>query len=138
MADDRNISLKVQNVPSNGADNYTNVIASDGTVYSYQFSEVDSNGQTHYGGNVSFTSRGKVTININLPHGNGQHYRIDYVDFADDVHQQVAWNADQTTPYKAMIENTNDNLASVYYLVVVKDTDKRYCTIPCDPMINNR
>jgi hypothetical protein len=142
MPKDRDISLKVQNVPSNGIDNYTNVIASDGSVYSYQFSEVDDSGDTHIGGNVSFTSRGKVKININVPHDPrdpADHYQIDYVEFAGDVKQQLSWNV-QRTPFKAMLDNTNDDLANVYYLVIVRDTDpdKNNCTIRCDPMINNR
>ena len=136
----REITLKVQNVASNGADDYTNAIASDGTVYSYQFSEKDSNGNIHFGGNVTFNLGGatadkvKVKLDDQSP---GKKYEIDYVDFADDVNQQLSWRPGNSR-YQAMIDNQSTKTASVYYVVVVLDTSKHYCTITCDPMINNR
>jgi len=134
------ISLKVKNTPSDGTDNYTNVIASDGTVYSYQFSEVDSHGTTHYGGNVTFylsnASDDKVKVDLDNP-GPGKPYEIDYVDFADDVNQQLSWR-EEGSRYQAVIHNKGKKVANVYYLVVVLDRSKDYCTVPCDPMINNK
>jgi hypothetical protein len=134
MPDDRHISLQVQDQPSSGTDGFTNAIASDGTIYSYQFSERVS-GHDHIGGNVSFTTRGFVKITVKLPPGG--RFTVDYVTFANDVNEQISWK-DRSSPFAAEIHNKNDALANAYYLVTVLDTDKDYCTIPCDPMIINR
>ena len=84
MADDRNISLDIHDHQSNGPDGYTNTVASDGKVYSYMYS-----GGTGNGGDVSFTSRGRVTVTVKLPQGT--RYQTDNVGFENDVKAFEAW-----------------------------------------------
>lgn len=129
MADDRNISLDVHNHASSGSDGYINTIASDNAVYSYKYS-----GGTGNGGDVSFTSRGRVNITVKLTHGT--RYQIGDVSFANDTNHQLSW-LNQNAPYDAVIQNENNVVQTADYKVTVNDSTAN-CTVPCDPQIINK
>ncbi len=129
MPDNRNIQLDIHDHESNGSDGYTNSVASDGAVYSYKYS-----GGTGNGGDVSFTSRGRVNVTVQLPSGN--RYTVANVTFANDVNHQLSWT-NPGSHGNAVIQNENTQLQTADYKVTVNDTNVG-CTIPCDPQIINK
>lgn len=129
MPDNRTIQLDLQAHASNGSDGYTNSVASDGAVYSYRYS-----GGTGNGGDVAFTSRGRVNVTVQLQAGN--RYTVASVAFANDIHHQLSW-VNPGSHGNAVIQNENSQLQTANYKMTVTDTDAG-CTIPCDPMIINR
>jgi hypothetical protein len=134
MPNDRHISLDVRDKASKGSDGYTTTIASDGTTYSYKYSELDDDGNEHIGGNVVFDERGPVTVKVKVTPK--PRYRIDYVSFANNINHQLSWTH-RSKHFEADIQNDNGKTQSAYYKVTVKDTQEN-CTIACDPMIINR
>lgn len=129
MPDNRTIHLDLHDYASSGSDGYTNSVASDGVVYSYKYS-----GGTGNGGDVTFTSRGRVNVTVQLPSGN--RYTVANVTFVNDINHQLSW-VNQGSQGNAVIQNENDNLQDADYKVTVNDTNVG-CTIPCDPQIINR
>ena len=129
MPDNRNIQLDLQDHASSGSDGFTNSIASDGAVYSYRYS-----GGTGNGGDVSFTSRGRVNVTVQLPPGN--RYTVGSVAFENDINHQLSW-LNQGAHGNAVIQNENSQLQDASYKVTVNDTTAG-CSIPCDPHIINK
>jgi hypothetical protein len=129
MPDNRTIQLDLHDHASSGSDGYTNTVASDGVVYSYRYS-----GGTGNGGDVSFTSRGRVNVTVQLQSGN--RYTVADVTFANDIHHQLSW-VNQGSQGNAVIQNENSQLQTADYKMTIKDNNVG-CTIPCDPQIINR
>lgn len=124
-----NIRLDVRNSPSNGSDGYTDTTASNGATYSYKYSGGEGNG-----GDVTFKSRGKVTINVHLTNGSG--YSIDDVSFSGDSNDQLSWR-NPNAGKVAVIQDENSAVQTADYKITVKD-EGADVTVPCDPKIINR
>lgn len=125
-----NIQLDIQSHASNGSDGYTDTVASDGSTYSYRYS-----GGKGGGGDVIFTTRGRVTVNVKL--SDGASYSITDVTFADDAHDQLSWLSNASSSATAVIQDLNTETQTAQYKVEVRN-DQTGATIPCDPMIINR
>ncbi|MDE2149795.1 MAG: hypothetical protein KGJ55_08195 [Gammaproteobacteria bacterium] len=125
------INLDVRDAPSSGADGYTDVTAC-GTQYSYRYS-----GGGGKGGDVTFTSRGKVTVVIKLNNDSnaGRRYTINDISFKNDANGQLSWVSN--APANGVIHDKNDKLQAASYKVTVNDATAD-CDVPCDPMIINR
>lgn len=123
------ISLDVRNAPSNGSDGYTNTTASNGATYSYRYS-----GGEGTGGDLTFKTRGRATINIHLTNGSG--YAIDDVSFTDDNNDQLSWK-NPNAGKVAVIQNENSAVQTANYKITVRD-EGADVTVPCDPKIINR
>jgi hypothetical protein len=124
------ITLEVRNGPSNGSDGYTDTIASNGATYSYRYS-----GGEGKGGDVIFTTRGRVTVNVHLA-GNAS-YTIDEVGFTGDTNEQLSWVSNPNASRVAVIQNENSVVQTANYKITVMDGADG-TTIPCDPKIINR
>jgi len=122
------ITLDVRNWGSNGSDGYTSTTASNGATYSYRYS-----GGTGNGGDVTFTTRGRVTIVVQLQ--SDSRYTIENVGFTGDSNNQLSWI--NHAPTTATIQNLNTIVQTANYKVTVNDS-VAHCTIPCDPMIINK
>jgi hypothetical protein len=124
------IDLDVRNFPSNGSDGYTNTTASNNAIYSYKYS-----GGTGNGGDVTFTSRGRVTIVVQLQ--SDPRYTINSITFSNDVNNQLSLVSNPHAQTTATIQNLNNLVQTADYKVSVSDSSAG-CTFPCDPQIINR
>lgn len=126
------INLSVRDTPSNGADGYTDVDAC-GMIYSYRYSGGNGNG-----GDVIFTRRGNVTIVLKLNNASPSNRRYTFGDvmFEGDDNDQLSWAG--SAPTNGVIHNKNDAVQTASYKVMVDDSTKANCSIPCDPKIINR
>ena len=124
------IDLDVRNFPSNGNDGYTNTTASNGATYSYRYTGGDNNG-----GNVTFTTRGRVTIVLQLQ--SDPRYTINSVGFTGDTNNQLSLESNPHAQTHATIQNLNSVVQTANYKVTVTDSTAN-CTAPCDPQIINK
>ena len=123
------ISLDVLSGPSTGSDGYTDTTASNGDAYHYKYSGGEGNG-----GDLTFKTRGRVTINVHLTNGSG--YTIDDVAFTHDSKHQLSW-PNKNAKKVAVIRNDNSKVQTAHYKITVRDEAKKV-TVPCDPRIINR
>ena len=125
------VSLDVRNWASNGSDGYTSTTASNGAVYSYQYT-----GGSDGHGNVSETTgAGSATITVSL-HSDSR-YSISTVGISGDIENQLSWQPVANSTTSVVITDTDTSSGSGYYCVVVSDSTAN-CTFPCDPLIVNR
>jgi hypothetical protein len=122
------IYLDIHNYPSTGSDGYTNSIASNNMVYSYRYSGVGGDG-----GDVVYNYPGSSWILVNM--GNDPRYRIAFVGFTNDVHNQLSLASNTGT--SAAIRDRNSLPQSANYKVTVIDTSTN-AGVPCDPHIINK
>jgi len=130
MPSNVNVNLDVRNFPSNGSDGYTNSTASNGAIYSYQYSGGNGPGG---GGNAEFNGRGNANVVVQMH--SDQRYTISNVVIANDPNQQLSWAG--RAPTTATIHNQNSVVQTAYYEIVVFDGNAG-CSIPCDPQIVNK
>lgn len=130
MPNNATINLDVRNSSSGGAGGYIDTTASNGAVYSYQYSGGSGNG-----GSVEFQGRGRVTVVVQLR--SDARYTIAEVSFAADTHNQLSWVSNPNAPTTATIQNVNSVVQAAYYNVTVRDSTAN-CTVACDPMIINK
>ena len=124
------ITLDVRNFAASPGDGYTNTTSSINTTYSYKYSGGDSNG-----GNVTFTSRGRVTIVVQLQ--SDPRYTINTVGFTGDTNNQLSLVSNPHAQTTATIQNLNSVVQTANYKVTVSDSTAN-CTFPCDPQIINK
>lgn len=122
------ITLVVVNSASSPGAGYTETTASNGGTYWYLYTGGDNNG-----GNVTFTSRGPVTIVVQLQ--SASNFSINTVGFTGDVNNQLSTSGNSAT--NITIHNKNNAVQTAEYKVTVSDSTAG-CTVPCDPTIINR
>lgn len=129
MPGPNNVSLDVRNSSSGGADGYVDVVASNGETYSYKYT-----GGSDNHGNVDVTvGGGQAAINVTV--GGDPRYSITNITF-NPTDSQFTWRAGGNARV-AVIIDTATAVASVKYTVIVTDSTA-HCTVPCDPMIQNK
>lgn len=129
MPGPNNVSLDVRNSSSGGADGYVDVVASNGATYSYKYT-----GGSDNHGNVDVTvGGGQAAINVTV--GGDPRYSITNITF-NPTDSQFTWRAGGNARV-AVIIDTATAVASVKYTVIVTDSTA-HCTVPCDPMIQNK
>lgn len=124
------VSLDVRNWASNGSDGYTSTTASNGAVYSYQYT-----GGSDGHGNVSETTgAGSATITVSL-HSDSR-YTISAVNISGDIENQLSSLPVSNGATSVVITDSDSSSGSGYYNIVVSDNTAG-CTFPCDPIITN-
>jgi len=124
-----NVSLDVRNFSSGGADGYTDVLASNGATYSYKY----TGGSDNHGNVQVMVGGGQAAINVMV--GGDPRYSITNITF-NPTDSQFTWHAGGNARV-AVIIDTAATVASVKYTVIVTDSTA-HCTVPCDPMIQNK
>ena len=124
-----NVSLDVRNFSSGGADGYTDVLASNGATYSYKY----TGGSDNHGNVQVMVGGGQAAINVMV--GGDPRYSITNITF-NPTDSQFTWHAGGNARV-AVIIDTAATVASVKYTVIVTDSTV-HCTVPCDPMIQNK
>jgi len=124
------IYLDVRNWASNGSDGYTSTTASNGVVYSYNYTGGDNNG-----GHVTFGSRGHATIEVRV--NADPRYLIQAVGFTNDANAQLSLASDPRGLTTVTMHNQNSAVQTANYKVTLTDSSAN-CTIPCDPQIINK
>ena len=125
------VSLDVRNWPSNGSDGYTSTTASNGAVYSYQY----TGGSDGHGNVEETTGAGSATITVTM-HSDAR-YVISSVVISGDIENQLSSPAVNAGATSIVITDTDSSSGSGYYSIMVTDTMAN-CTFPCDPIVTNR
>ena len=123
------VNLDVRNFSSNGSDGYTNVQASNGRTYSYQY----TGGTDGHGNNTVTVGGGQASIEVWL-HSDPR-YSITSITFNPNDNQ-FSWHAGNNAAV-AVINDTATAAVSVKWTATVTDSTAQ-CTIPCDPTIDNK
>lgn len=125
-----NVNLDVRNWASNGSDGYTSTSATNGAVYSYQY----TGGSDGHGGVEETASAGQATITVSL--ASDERYRITDIVFSGDIQGQLS-RLLGSDGISAVITDTDSSTGDGYYSVVIADNTAN-CTFACDPPIKNK
>lgn len=125
-----NVGLDCRNWASSGSDGYTTTTASNGGLYSYQYS-----GGTDGHGNVDDTvGTGNLAITVTI--NADARYVVNSVSFTGDIESQLS-SAPGNSPTSVIINDSDSQTGSGYYTISVRDTSAN-CTFPCDPTVTNK
>ncbi len=125
-----NVGLDVRNTPSSGSDGYTNTTATNGAVYSYQY----TGGSDSHGNTGEVVGTGSATITVNL-HSDAR-YQISGVLFSGDAARDLSTQPAANTTTSLIITDLDVTTGSSYYKITVTDTAAN-CSFDCDPVISN-
>ncbi|MFD0740486.1 hypothetical protein ACFQZQ_14475 [Lysobacter koreensis] len=127
-----NVSLDIRNsaAPPPPGNGYTDTTASNGAVYSYQY----SGGTDGAGGVQETTGSGSGTITVTA--GGDPRYQVNNVVFGPDPGNQLSW-AWGATPNIAVITDIDTQSEDSSYGIIVRDSTAN-CTFRCDPPISNK
>ncbi len=123
-----NVNLDVRNAATGPAPGYTQVTASNNTVYYYKYT-----GGTHGNGDVTVkVGTGQAAIHVTV--GTDPRYSITGVTF-NPTTTGFTWHAGGSAAV-AVIVDPATVVEDVKYTCTVTDSTAN-CTIPCDPVIHN-
>ncbi len=124
------VSLDVRNFASNGSDGFTDTTASNGAVYSYQY----SGGSDTHGNTNESVGDGGSTITVNL--NSDPRYQIAGVLFSGVAGGNLSTYPAANTTTRLIINDTDTSPGSGYYKITVSDTTAN-CSFDCDPTVSN-
>jgi hypothetical protein len=121
------VTLDIRNSAASGP-GWTNVAASNGSIYCYQFA-----GGTDGAGNVDTTTRGSVDVALRVIAAS--QYTVSKVNITSDKEKQL--DVKSTGLWEALINDKNDKVESDGYFQVLMNDTAANCTLLCDPKISN-
>lgn len=125
-----NVTLDVRNFSSGGQNGYTDTTASNGNTYSYKYT-----GGSDSHGDVYEHDRGTAIIYVTIRAD--PRYHVNDVTFVQPAGHPAEFSKTITGATTVTITDLNDSVGAGSFCVQVLDTVAN-CTVPCDPIIDNR
>jgi hypothetical protein len=125
-------TLDIRDTASNG-DGWTNVKASNGATYSYQYT--GGNQRANNGSILNAVGGGHAATTLGFAKTADARYEFANISFTGDDARQLS--ADGNASQTREIHDQCTAVIDAQYHVLVRDTEVG-ATIPCDPMIKNQ